>query len=350
MQRVLAFCGLLAFSLATSCATAPEGGLPESLPAPGGDETAVGASTAADGAYVEPRVTLLTEPPTLGAAVREIGQKAGGSLVLMNGIEPYELGKSVRFRSSNYESVVNRLAGAGNVAMQQTAHYYFLYPEAYGVLTELSLAGRLHPRYAGIRASMQMPAGLELFNAFARLSEALDITVVADAILAEQRAGELTLGMVPVTSALEAILKSARVLRVGVDSTEEYVFFHSPRNVSPRSMLLNGDQISEQMRNFLAQKVNVALPEPGLERGVVPQYAGAKLLKDVLPELSRQLGVEVVAERDLLQIPINPVVMRDIAAGTALDLLIRQWEQPQRFGYYAAPGRITIARRPAGAL
>jgi len=64
----------------------------------------------------------------------------------------------------------------------------------------------------------------------------------------------------------------------------------------------------------------------------------------VLDSLSQQLGILVVAEKGLEDLPVNPVVLNNVRVQTAMDLLIRQWLIPD-FGYQVAGDRIVIRRR-----
>ena len=46
---------------------------------------------------------------------------------------------------------------------------------------------------------------------------------------------------------------------------------------------------------------------------------------DEVPQAIEQLGVKVTAQRRLAEIPINPVVFKNVRLETAMNLLLRQW-------------------------
>jgi hypothetical protein len=296
-------------------------------------------------------VTLNQGPDKLRPTVRKIGQETGGGLVMMYGIGDLDLPPLIYTRA-DMEKVVADLAHWTATAYQKTPRYYFLYvdhPE-YHQLLDISLAGTLHDRYDGIATELAFGAGMPLFTVFAWIGHGLgvgentDVAIVADNAVSQAYAGEVSLGKVPLQEGLEAILRSALTGGFGVDSTEEYIFLHSLANPSERSQLLNEHELSERQREYLEREVDLVLPRPPDDPGVLEMRAGARPLAAVLDSLSRQLGIKVVAESELLDIPINPAVMNGVRVRTALDLLIRQWPI-QGFGYHMAGDRIILKRR-----
>jgi hypothetical protein len=282
----------------------------------------------------------------LGETVRQIGEKAGGGLVLMHGIETRPLAP-LRFRQAGYPAVAKRLAREADVAFQECSGYFFLYDAdpRHAPLREVTVTGKTDPAFYGISAAVVLSAGTTLSNAFKVLSQVLGVTVVADNAVADARCGELTLGDIPLPDILEALLKSARVYSFEVDSTEEYIFIRSPRNVGLHvPALVNPELLDDHQNAFLESRVNVLLPlssraaQPSIKMGT-----GARPLSEMLEPLSGQLGVRVVAERGLEVLPVNPVSFHGVRVRTALDLIIRQWLVSE-IGYQVLPDRIVIRR------
>jgi LysM domain len=301
----------------------------------------------AAGSQEEPRLTLSQDGGTLGGTVRQIGAEMGGSVVLMNGLEERAL-PSARFNRTKFRTACAQIAEEAGCTVQECPSYTFIYPAGYERLAELSLTQKLDPAFSDRTAAMAFGSGAPLFSVFAWVGEAANTTILADNVVAEAMCGELNLDKVPLDVALEAILKSARVVDFAVDSTEEYVFFHLPANRAARSQLLNPEVLSAQQRAFLDQRVSVSLPKARSTTGQLEMSTSPVRLAEVLYPLSVQLGIRVVAEKDLGRLPVNPAVMNNVKISTVLDLLIRQWPLPD-FGYEMAGDRVIIrSRRPVG--
>lgn len=294
----------------------------------------------------QPRISLSFEKTSLGAIVRHIGETDGGSLALMNGIEERRV-EAVRLRRTKFEVAAERLAEEAGCAVQKCSEYFFLYPPGYEALTNVSLVKQLDPSYDDLRAAITFGAGTRLVTAFTWISQALGITVVADNVIAEARCGELTLEEIPIQAGLEAILKSARVVGGQVASSDEYIFFYASPERRPVSTLLNRDAPDEHQQALLNTRLDVFLPERPTEPRGFQIPAGPKRLGEVVDSLSEQLGIRVVAERDLEKLPVNPAVFNRVRVKTALDLLIWQWPVPD-FGYQIIQDRIVIRRRTDG--
>jgi hypothetical protein len=311
------------------------------LPAPG---TAAAAKVPAPTEpFEQPRVTIKLPATTLGLAVRQIGEAAKPSLVLMSGIENSPLA-SVSFRNEKFEKVVEALSAESNLKNQRCPHYVFVYPTGYEALEAVSVSGKVDPAFNIGVQGMAFGSGLHLYTVFSWLSLALDVTVVADNSIAEAQCGELVLGNVPLTDAIDAILKSARVVKFSVDSTGEFIFISTPGNKSAASNLLNEDALSDAHKAFLEKKVNVFLPQAPAEGQSVEMALGPKPLGEVLASLSEQFGMKIVAEEGLEKLPVNPAVLRGVRGKTALDLLVRQWLKPD-YGYQMVQDRIVIRKR-----
>ena len=295
-----------------------------------------------------PRVSLSLDSATLGQAVRQMGERHGGSLAIMNGIEERPIGR-VAHNQVAFDRVVEGWAQRADSAFQKTPNYYFMYPPGYESLTMLSFAGQLDPRYDAIEEPMTFGAGMSLFALFKWIGEALDLTLVADNIIGEAACGEITMGSVPLSASLEALLKSARIAEARVDSTEEYIFIAQPRAWMRRPALLNEASLSGRQRDFLDQRVSLRLPEARRTRASVELEFGAIPLADALPAISEQLGIRVVAEPEIEDLPVNPVYMHDVTVRTAMNLLIWQWPVPQ-FGYQFTADRIVIRELTAAEM
>ncbi len=294
---------------------------------------------------INPAPELTADTATLGEALRRFGEEGGRGIVLMKGLEDRP-GTLPRDRKP--ESVAHHLAKQANCAVQELPGYYFLYPteEPYDVLAAFSLEGRLDPAYDDAEAAISFGSGTRLFGALAMLGEATGHTFVADNSLAELQVGELVLDRLPLERALEALLKSARIARPNVDSTDEYIFISGQVNRNPRSLLLNADGLTAEQRALLDKRVDVYLPQRPREGARLMLGVAAAPLGRTVSSLSRQLGVNIEVERGLEKLPVNPSVFRNVRVETALDLIVRQWLEPV-FGYEVTPDlRIRIRTRP----
>lgn len=321
----------LAIAAFAGCATVPNE-----------EETAQGPAVTGDG-----RVTYNSPNARLGETIRHAGA-AGGSVVLMGGLEEEPLGE-VSFNRAEPQAVVSQLSEQADLAAEVTPYYTFLFPAEYQALTNVSLEGQLHSAHEGIETQIAFGAGTPLFMGLAWISQATGVTIVADNEVAEARSGEIALGAMPLSTALEALLKSARVANFFVDSSEDYIFLYSGAQGHQSDMLLNRPALDQHQEAMLDQRVTVYLPEPPTRPNQIRMLPGATPLAEVLPSLSRQLGVRVVAEPGLEELPVNPAVFRDVPVGAAMDLLIRQWLRPE-YGYHAAHDSLVIRRRTPGEL
>lgn len=292
----------------------------------------------------EDELSLTTDRTTLGEIVRELNQSAHSGIVLMKGLESVAVGP-YRIRNATHESIIERLVTDSGCRATSFDHYTFIYPEEYEGLADFSFDPPLHPRYQEPRATLSFGAGTPLFSGLALLGHTLNLTLVADNAVAAAELGELHLQDVPLSVALEAMLKSARVAAASlrVESNEEYLFLASARNAVQDGLLLEIADARPQSENVLNKKVSVILPHPVRDREHFETPAGATPLGSVLDSLSQQLGVRVDAERGMERLPVNPAVMNGVRLRTALDLLIRQWPVAE-FGYELRPAGVLIRR------
>jgi len=294
------------------------------------------------------RITYDQRNRRLGDVAREISDQFGGGLVVMHGLERRMVEKA-DFAHATMDEVARSLADQVEGAMQSTPNYYFIYEPGYEVLNEVSLAGDLHPQFNTVTAQIQFGAGTDLYNAFKLLSEGLGVTVVADNAIASAKCGQLAVGDIPLQEGLEAILKSARIAdwQIAVDSTPNYIFLYRQGRPLPQETLLRADLNNPRLREYLESDVTLSLPRPPESPDAISIQLGAAPLERMLPELSAQLGAPVVAEDELLRLPVNPVSMRGVTVRTALDLFIKQWLVDD-IGYQLTEDRIVFRRRQPG--
>lgn len=292
-----------------------------------------------------PNVTFSQSAGTLGDTIGRLSEEVGGSLVLMNGIEGRRV-DALAFKDAKFSTVVERLAEMTRCKCQAFPDYWFMYLEGYEPVLDVTVAGKLDPAYAQYTAGMAFGPETPLYGAFALLGDSLGITIVADNIVAEARCGALTLARIPLRDGLDALLKSARLLPTAfqVESTPEYIFLFATQNVTPASALLNPETLTPEQNALLDKKVDVALPAPPEDPQHSPMVIGATPLAKVLDTLSASLGVKVGIEPGLDDLPVNPCALHQVRVRTAMDLLIRQWYQPE-FGYRLSGGQIIIERR-----
>lgn len=292
---------------------------------------------------MESAISIALPASSAADAVRAIGEAYGGNLVLMAGAEPRPVAATA-FKRAELSEVATGLAAEAGLAVQETAHYYFLFPPGYEPLVDVSLAGRLSSANGQQRADVAFGYGLRLYTVFAWMGYALDRTIVADNSVADARCGELALQQVPLEAALEAVLKSARVNSFALDCTDEFVFIYNPNNSSPRDCMLNTNTLSVEDERLLDRKVNLVLPNAPTPGRPLEMQQHSSQLGSVLGSMSDQLGVTIVAESGLEELPINPAVITNVRLRTALDLVIRQWLVPN-YGFQVTRDRIVIRTR-----
>ncbi|MCC6698557.1 MAG: hypothetical protein IT365_23240 [Candidatus Hydrogenedentes bacterium] len=321
--------------LAASCATTAKEAGPKDEASGSAQETATVAQ--------DNKVTVTTPQGSLGDAVRAVGESAGGNLVLMGGLETRPIA-ALTFKSVSLNEVAATFAAKSGLAMQETPEYCFLFPAGYEPLVQVSLSGKLSPADAAHRTDVVFGSGLKLFTVFSWMSLALDRTIVADNAISESRCGELALKQVPLETALEAILKSARVVNFVVECTDEYILFRNPKNTNPESAMLNTEPLEQAQADALDRRVTVTLPHSADAKHPLEVQQDPVRLEEVIDSLSQQVGVPIIAEKGLEGLPVTPTVMANVRVRTALDLLIRQWLLPD-YGYQVTPDRIVIRKR-----
>lgn len=292
---------------------------------------------------MESRVTVELNASNIGDAVRQLGQTHGGNLVLMAGAEarPVVPGS---FKRAELSEVATSLAASAGLAVQETPEYYFLFPPGYEPLVDVSMSNKLPSGFDVQNTDVTFGFGLRLYTVFAWMGYALDRTIVADNSVADARCGELALSQVPLDAAIEAVLKSARVNSFAVDSSEEYVFLYNPNNANPADALLNTNTLDADQQAILNRTVSLILPLAPTAGHPLEMQQHHSNLGEVLSSISAQLGVTVVAEEGLGDLPVNPAVMMNVKLRTAMNLLVRQWLIPN-YGYQVTHDRIVIRTR-----
>lgn len=292
-----------------------------------------------------PDITFTHAPGPAGDILRALGEQAGGGVVLMSGLEERAV-PGVSFKQEPYDRALARFAESIASVCTHTAHYYLILPSEYNALQEVVLEDKLDPLYRDIKAGAVFGAKTPLFSVFSALSVSLDITILADNYIAESRCGELHLPELPLPVILAAILQSARIGTDAftVESTPEYIFFRAPRNEHPPSVRIESASPPADAQALLDKRVSVTLPPLPDSKNQFVMASEPMPLREVLYPLTEQLGIEVVAQRRLADIPVNPCVFRNVRLSTALDLLIRQWPLAQ-FGWELQSGRVVLKQR-----
>jgi hypothetical protein len=280
---------------------------------------------------------------TLGEAFRHIGETFGGGAALTAGLEDRPTPASGLGHMGCVPGL-ERLAAPYDCKIQVTPFYVFLYPQGYEALADLTLAGKVGPRFDATRASFAIGAGTDLFNAFALLGDSLKMTIVADNIVADAWCGELFLEDAPVSAIVEALLKSSRIApeMIEVESDDDYLFIRSTANQSRPPSCLNREQLTAEQLAILQTPLTLRLPDTGAAFSFQAEPA---TLARVLPDLSRALGIPVTADDAMGRLPVNITAFHAIPTEAALDLLVRQWLLP-RYGYRIQNGGLHFCERP----
>lgn len=292
-----------------------------------------------------PPITFAHPGGPAGDLLRALGTQAGGGFVLMSGLEERAV-PAVDFKQEPYDQAITRFAESIPSVCTSTPYYYLILPPDYDALQQVDLAETLDPIYHNIKAGAVFGAKTPLFAVFSALSTSLDITILADNYIAESRCGELHLPELPLPVLLAAVLQSARISTDAfiVENTPEYIFFRAPRNENPPSVRIESTSPPPDAQALLDKTVSLTLPPLEDSQNQFVIASEPMPLNEVLYPLTKQLGIEVVAERRLADIPINPCVFRNVRLSTALDLLVRQWPLAQ-FGWELQPGRILLKQR-----
>lgn len=293
-----------------------------------------------------PKVTYVRGRTSLDQTVRYIGEAYGGGIVSILGIDVRAVPPMDRERIP-FETFVDELAKSVDCVWLREPDYYLLLPQGYEVLLDTRIEDVLPARFEDARLAIAFGFNSKLFDVLASMAQSLGLPLVTDNLLGEQHVGELNVPETSLPSALEAVLRSARVApgAFSVECTDAYLFVMAAGNRSRRSPLLNADRLPAGGQALLDRKVDIALPVVPPDADHINFNRTTLPLSQVLPALSAQLGVFVEASEETADLPVNPCIMPGIRLGTAMDLLIRQWPLPH-YGYEVLEDRILIRTAP----
>ncbi len=266
----------------------------------------------------------------VGLAFRDLSEALSINVVLMNGLELGQAGP-YHFEKRSGAAAILEIARDMGYEIHDGPQYIFVFAPGYETLRDVSLSGAIDEQVARLRADVAFGADTPLYSALALLGHTLGHTVIADNAIAGALCGEIRLKDVPLGTALEALLQSARISRDSfhVESTPDYTFLASTGNIGRRTLLHGKDALTDEQAAMLGREVRVTLPFPQDDPQHLRGRIGASTLGDVLEGLSQQLGISVTADERMHRLPVNPVVMTNVRVATAIELLIRQWLVPE---------------------
>lgn len=309
-----------------------------------GCQSTGGAAAPATPERTPDEITFSSDADMVCALLRQAGPMIGtGGIVIMNGAGR-DIVSGQKFKGLSATAFAEKLASAGGLKIAATPHYTFLYPEGYEVLPETRFA------FSGALAPMEATAifgdGTRMYNALAILSQSLGVSIVADNIVADILCGEVVIRDAPLSTVIEALLRSARATAdaVVVEATDEYIFLRATGNNSPTDALLVSGALTAQQSALLANRVDIFLPAAAKRPGTAVFVQEAMTLGKALGTLERQLGVPVRAEDALLSLPVNYTVLNGVTVHAALNLIVRQWPM-DRFGFTIGDDGITLRAR-----
>jgi len=263
---------------------------------------------------------------TLAAWVRAQGAQGNVNVVLMNGLEEVRIDEEA-LRSLPPSAQLTEIIKRYNLSAHPTPHYTFLYTGEIPQVLALTLGET--PPFPSAQEPVDARFGVNqrLYNALAALSYTAETSLVADNIVGDVRLGELALTQVPLHAAVLALLQSARIDAgaVELDMTAEYLFIGAKQAVPFTSVFADFTSNDAVVMSALENTVDVVIPHPIADPTRFPFYYTAFPFGEVLPALSKQLGIHVDCDPAMREFPVNYVVMRRIRARTALDLIARQW-------------------------
>lgn len=325
---------LLAMMVSACATTSPEGaGAGEEKPAKGAKAPRVEVQVSTG------KIDLEQGVETLADTVRKIGQAKAGGIVMLNGLG-FETLQPISWKGRHFDDAVADIAQQVKCQVDSTGGYAFLFPQGYEVLNQWQLDGALPAEASGISTSAAFGNGTKVSSALAFLSNATGITLLADNAVADSRAGELWLPTLDLATVLEALLKSARIPpdSVTFQTGPGIVLFRSKGNRAAAARLGGEDA------GALQQRVTVYLPEAPQEGGHFPMEFGATPLGQLLPQLSRQMGVPLQAGAGIAELPVEQCAFINQPRAMVLEYLINQWPAPG-IGFRWEGGGVVIERQ-----
>jgi len=279
----------------------------------------------------QPGVEFESAKSSIALLARELSEKTGRSLVVMNGLEMTEVGPYEKKKRAAAEWV-DLIATDAKLRVVRGATYDFLFPAGYEAVASAPVGPNLEQSLGSRRTTLHVEFGTPLFAALALLSHSLQSAIVADNIVSDARCGETHLLNVTVSEALDALLMSARIpgRSIVLRSEPHSTFIYSAGR--PLRQALHFDPAGHARPEWLDRQVTLYLPVAPSEPGHLQGYGRAIPLSACLPELARQTGLRFEADARTSSLPINPAVIPNVRVETALDLIINQWPLPH-FGY-----------------
>lgn len=264
------------------------------------------------------RVSLEQGPESLANTARKMGEQKSGGIVVMHGLG-FESLPALSWKDRKFDEAAQELAGHTGAALQLAGGYAFLYPMGYELLNTWNTA-QLIPSIADTKVTVAFGNGTKLSSAMAFLSQVSGISILVDNAVADARTGEIWLPSLPLSTVLDAVLKSARVTpeSVVVESGDRLVFIRSRANRSAPMLL--GQGAAE-----LGKRVSVSLPKAMGTDERFEFIFNAIPLGELLPGLSRQLGVPVTAGPEFDVLPVEQSSWVDQPREMVIKYLIAQW-------------------------
>lgn len=289
--------------------------------------------------------TVHIERGPLGLALRRISRETGANLVLMSGVEEFRTGP-FDFQNKTPAIMVKEAIAPAEYNTYLGTHYTFVAPPGYEALNAWEMGNRLAELNRDNRVDFFIGGGTPLYSALALLGHSLSVTLVADNAIAESLAGEINLHGATLDTALEALLRSCRIVpgTVNIETGPGYAFIYSKSNSMAANPMLNTGSLPGAIATKLSSPVSFTLPQAITSTSEIQGRRGATPLQEVLPTLRAQLGIPVTATADAGRLPVNPMAVRGVTAMTALDLVVRQWLVPA-FGYEVTESGVHFRRR-----
>jgi len=288
------------------------------------------------------KVSLEQGPESLANVARAMGAQQSGGIVVMHGLG-FETVPALSWSHRKFDEAAHELAGHAGCALSNGPGYAFLHPMGYEVLNTWDSSLSLPAGMGDVPVSIAFGNGTKMSSAMAFLSQVSGVTVLVDNAVADARTGEIWLPTLPLSTVLAAVLKSARITpeSVVMETADRLVMFRSRANRSTPALLGDGN-------DALKQRVTVHLPKATAADGPFPFYFNAIPLGELLPNLSRQLGIPVSAASDCAILPVEQCLWVNQPREMVLKYLIAQWPAPG-IGYRWDGNGVVIERAAATA-
>jgi len=272
---------------------------------------------------------ILKESALLNVVIRRLGTEQPISISILNGSETRWV--KIEKPAKEIPELISQIANVTNMSIQNSNNYFFLYPAEqtiYENMTALSMEG-LPNKYDTIIVSAAFGTGTQLFNVFNSLNFTYGCNIVADNSIAELPSGEIVISNLPLSVALEMILKSARIVPQNLKycATDNFIFYYSILN-NRKNDLENCKAFENETKNPLLEKeVLISLPKPVTlnNRISLPFYYGAEPLSKVVSVIANQTGLSIEIMPGTEMLPVNPCYLNKLKLKTALDLITFQW-------------------------